>query len=63
MLEALFSGRWDKEIQCDGLEHSSEDNISGWLDVEKELKPMLDSTMTYFGIKQTTPSPTLSSST
>eukprot|EP00957_Ditylum_brightwellii_P048486 3679058-Ditylum_brightwellii.AAC.1 len=78
MLEALFSGRWDKEIQRDGLghifldvnlecfqviinylsmlKHSSEDNISGWLDVEKGLKPLLDSTMTYFGIKDTTAS-------
>eukprot|EP00957_Ditylum_brightwellii_P000374 29418-Ditylum_brightwellii.AAC.1 len=38
------------------LKHSSEDNISGCLDVEKELQPMLDSTMTHFGIRQTTTS-------
>mmetsp|Transcript_37611 Transcript_37611/g.55012 ORF Transcript_37611/g.55012 Transcript_37611/m.55012 type:complete len:610 (-) Transcript_37611:354-2183(-) len=76
MLEALFSGRWDKEIQCDGsgrifldvnlecfqiminylsmLRNSSEEMISQCLDVENELQPMLNSTMTYFGIKHTT---------
>eukprot|EP00957_Ditylum_brightwellii_P209581 15362331-Ditylum_brightwellii.AAC.1 len=84
MIEALFSGRWDKEIQRDAfdqifldvnpecfqriinylsmLKSSLEEDLSQYLQVDKDLQLIFDHTMTYFGIEHP-PSSTESSGT
>eukprot|EP00957_Ditylum_brightwellii_P024729 1868091-Ditylum_brightwellii.AAC.1 len=75
MIEALFGGRWGKEIHRDGfghifldanpecfqrivnylsaLKHSLEDEISQYLNTDRDLQLIFDRTLTYFEIKQT----------